>query len=31
LRANLSVPLPVLALVSHYPTNKLIRDRPLLC
>jgi hypothetical protein len=29
LRANLSVPLPVIALVSHYPTNKLIGTRPL--
>ena len=29
-RNNLSVPLPVIALVSHYPTNKLIGDRPLL-
>ena len=28
-RANLSVPLPVVALVSHYLTNKLIGDRPL--
>ncbi len=30
LRANLSVPLPVDALVSHYLTNKLIGGRPLL-
>ncbi len=29
LRANLSVPLPVVALVSFYLTNKLIGDRPL--
>ncbi len=29
LRANLSVPLPVIALVSHYLTNKLIGIRPL--
>ena len=29
LRINLSVPLPVKALVSHYLTNKLIGDRPL--
>ncbi len=28
-RANLSVPLPVIALVGHYLTNKLIGDRPL--
>ncbi len=28
-RANLSVPLPVEALVSHYLTNKLIGNRPL--
>ena len=28
-RANLSVPLPVVALVSRYLTNKLIGDRPL--
>ena len=31
LRANLSVPLPVVALVSRYPTNKLIGGRPLPC
>ncbi len=31
LRVNLSVPLPVVALVSHYLTNKLIGDMPLLC
>ncbi len=31
LRVNLSVPLPVDALVSHYLTNKLIGGRPLLC
>jgi hypothetical protein len=31
LRADLSVPLPVLALVSRYLTNKLIGDRPLQC
>ncbi len=31
LRANLSVPLPVIALVSHYLTNKLIGIRPLPC
>ena len=30
-RANLSVPLPVIALVSRYLTNKLIGDRPLKC
>ena len=29
LRVNLSVPLPVIALVSFYLTNKLIGDRPL--
>jgi hypothetical protein len=29
LRANLSVPLPVVALVSRYLTNKLIGGRPL--
>ena len=28
-RADLSVPLPVKALVGHYLTNKLIGDRPL--
>ncbi len=28
-RTNLSVPLPVVALVGRYPTNKLIGDRPL--
>ena len=28
-RVNLSVPLPVIALVSHYLTNKLIGNRPL--
>ncbi len=31
LRANLSVPLPVIALVGLYLTNKLIGNRPLLC
>jgi hypothetical protein len=30
LRVNLSVPLPVKALVGRYLTNKLIGDRPLL-
>jgi hypothetical protein len=30
-RNNLSVPLPVIALVSRYLTNKLIGDRPLHC
>ena len=29
-RVNLSVPLPVIALVGRYLTNKLIGDRPLL-
>ncbi len=28
-RTNLSVPLPVVALVGRYPTNKLIGNRPL--
>ncbi len=28
-RANLSVPLPVVALVGRYPTNKLIGNRPI--
>ncbi len=30
-RADLSTPVPVIALVSHYLANKLIGDRPLLC
>jgi hypothetical protein len=30
-RADLSAPLPVIALVGRYLTNKLIGDRPLSC